>query len=103
VIEAYAKGTPVVASNKGAMAELVRHQETGLLVEAGNADQLTASVEMLLDEPELRQRMRCAARAEFEQGYTADRNHELLMEIYHQAIGYQPEVLCEEEALSLAT
>jgi len=87
VIEAYCKGTPVIASNQGAMAELVEHEHTGFLVEAGNAAQLAAATERLLDETELRHRMRRAARDEFERRYTADQNHELLMEIYQRACG----------------
>ena len=35
-VEAYAFGKPVIASNVGGLPELVRHDETGWLVEAGN-------------------------------------------------------------------
>ena len=37
VIEAYCKGTPVIVSDGGAIAELIRENETGYLFEAGNA------------------------------------------------------------------
>lgn len=85
--EAYAKGTPVIASNLGAMAELVDHNRTGLLFEPGNPQDLAAKVnEFLAFSPERRQAMRYAARAEYEAKYTADRNYEMLMDIYRTAI-----------------
>jgi len=36
VLESFAAGTPVIGSNLGGIAELVRHQGDGLLVEAEN-------------------------------------------------------------------
>jgi len=49
-IEAFAMGKPVIASNVGGIPELVRHGETGWLVEAGNvrmlAEQLMAVTRM---------------------------------------------------------
>ena len=95
VIEAYCKGTPVIASNQGAMAELVQHEQTGFLVEPGSAQQLAAATERLLDESELRQRMRRAARAEYERSYTADQNYEMLMEVYQRACGGVSESVCD--------
>ena len=50
-IEAYAKGTPVVASIFGAMAEIIRPGRTGMLFEPGNAQDLTAKVNDLLSDP----------------------------------------------------
>jgi len=49
-VEAYAFGKPVIASKVGGLPELVRHGETGWLVEAGNVqalvEQLAAVVKM---------------------------------------------------------
>jgi glycosyltransferase involved in cell wall biosynthesis len=44
IIEAFSRGTPVVASQLGAMTELIDHDRTGLLFEAGNAFDLAAMV-----------------------------------------------------------
>jgi glycosyltransferase involved in cell wall biosynthesis len=41
VVEAFAFGKPVIASNKGGLPELVKTGETGWLVEAGNIPALT--------------------------------------------------------------
>lgn len=84
-IEAYAKGTPVIAANIGAIAELVEEGETGLRFEPGLPLDLAAKVETFLkaqDAPHWRTR----ARQEFERKYTSDSNYETLMTIYAGAI-----------------
>lgn len=85
-IEAFAKGTPVIASNIGAIAELVDHGRTGLLFRPGDADDLAQKVQWALDHPQELTAMRREARAEYEAKYTADRNYAMLMDIYRRAI-----------------
>ena len=46
-------GIPVVASNLGGMAGIVRHEENGLLFEPGNPKDLAHQLGRLLDEPDL--------------------------------------------------
>ena len=87
IIEAYVHGVPVIASQRGAMAELVRHGETGLLFAAGDATGLCEAVERICRDPYELQQMRRAARREFELLYTADVNYELLVGAYHDVIG----------------
>jgi glycosyltransferase involved in cell wall biosynthesis len=50
---ALAAGIPVVASNLGGMAGIVRHEENGLLFEPGNPKDLAHQLGRLLDEPDL--------------------------------------------------
>lgn len=57
VIEYMAAGLPVVASRIGQIEELVRHEATGLLVDAGSRDQLTAALSRLADDRRLRRRL----------------------------------------------
>lgn len=51
--EAFLAGVPVVASDIGGIAELVRHGENGLLVPPGDASALRDALSRLLREPEL--------------------------------------------------
>ena len=51
--EAFAAGLPVIASELGGMAEMVRHGENGLLFAAGDAGALAVQIRRLLDEPDL--------------------------------------------------
>jgi glycosyltransferase involved in cell wall biosynthesis len=85
VIEAFAKGTPLLASNLGAMAELVDNGRTGLHFEPGNADDMAAKARRLLAAPNELLEMRQAARQEYEEKYTAESNHQALMAIYERA------------------
>ncbi|MEE8305756.1 MAG: glycosyltransferase family 4 protein, partial [Gammaproteobacteria bacterium] len=89
IIEAYAKGTPVVASRLGAMAELVQDGRTGLLFEPGNPDDLVIKINLLItDKPKLGQ-MRLTARKAYETKFTAETNYRLLMTNYLAAIKTQ--------------
>jgi glycosyltransferase involved in cell wall biosynthesis len=87
IIEAFAKGTPVVASNIGAVGELVAHQKTGLHFAPGDAADLARQVLWLKDHPQEAQTMGDAARAEFEATYTAETNYQSLISIYQRLIG----------------
>jgi glycosyltransferase involved in cell wall biosynthesis len=86
VVEAFANGLPVIASRLGAMAELVRDGATGLLFEAGNADDLAEKMAWADAHPTDLIRMGRAARHEYDMKYTPDRNHAVLMDIYGAAM-----------------
>jgi len=83
-VEAFAKGTPVIAANIGAIAEVVDAGRTGLHYQPGDAADLAAKVEWALANPAELAQMRLAARAEFEAKYTAEKNYNQLIEIYQQ-------------------
>jgi glycosyltransferase involved in cell wall biosynthesis len=85
-VEAFAKGTPVIAANVGAIAELVQDGYTGLLFDPGDAQSLASRVDWLLSHPSKLAQMRLAARSEFEAKFTAKVNYQRLMEIYELAI-----------------
>ena len=86
IIEAFATGLPVVASNLGVMSSLVKHRHTGLHFCAGNADDLVAQIRWAQSHPADMAEMRRAARQEYEVYYTAERNYEMLINIYQTAI-----------------
>jgi glycosyltransferase involved in cell wall biosynthesis len=84
--EAFASGKPVVASRMGAMAEIINDGKTGLLFEPGNPDDLAEKVLWLAEHKEIAVQMGKSARVEFEAKYTAEKNYEILMNIYKIAI-----------------
>jgi glycosyltransferase involved in cell wall biosynthesis len=86
IAEAFAKGTPVVASRLGAMAELVDEGRTGLLFTPGDPQDLARTVRQLLADRSALERMRHSARAEFIRRFTAELNHEFLIAIYARAL-----------------
>ena len=87
VAEAFATGTPVIAANIGAAAELVEHGRTGLRFSPGDPEDLAAQVRWILHHPVERLRMRSRVQAEFEAKYTAERNYRMLIEIYESTLG----------------
>lgn len=86
IIEAYAKGTPVVAARLGAMAELVRPEDTGWLFEPGSVEDLAAKISAAIPRCSTANTLRPAARALFLERYTAQANLPLLREIYDRAL-----------------
>lgn len=83
-VEAFAKGTPVVAAGLGAIAELVERDRTGLHFCPGDPQDLAAKVDWLLERPKELARMRREARLEYETKYTAEKNYQQLIEIYER-------------------
>lgn len=85
VAEAFAKGTPVIASNLGTMRTMIAHRQTGLHFHSGNADALVEEVEWMLAHSGEWREMRAAARQEYEKHYSPERNYEMLLRIYKWA------------------
>lgn len=52
VLEAFAMGTPVVATRVGGLPDLVRDSETGVLTAPGDASEMAAAVIRLLENPD---------------------------------------------------
>ncbi len=86
ILEAFASGLPVIASDLGAMREMVDHGRTGLLFRPGDADDLARTVRWAVDHPAELAAMRIEARREYEAKYTPERNYSMLMEIYRAAM-----------------
>jgi glycosyltransferase involved in cell wall biosynthesis len=85
VLEAYACGTPVLASRIGSLDEIVVEGESGAKFEPGNPDDLVKKLNTLRADRGRLSAMRRGARALFEEKYTADRNYSKLLEIYDRA------------------
>ncbi len=63
LIEAMALGKPVLATTVGSVSDLVKNEETGLLVPVKDADALASQLGRLVRDPELRDRLGKAAKA----------------------------------------
>jgi glycosyltransferase involved in cell wall biosynthesis len=86
IIEAFSVGLPVIASNLGAMSELVTNGRTGKLFPAGSSEALTTAIDWAFANPNALQSMRLQARQEFELKYTAESNYVQLMRIYQEVL-----------------
>jgi glycosyltransferase involved in cell wall biosynthesis len=86
VVEAYSRGTPIVASALGALAELVQPGRTGLHFKPGDVDDLARQMQWALEHPAEMRAFRAHCRQTFDERYTADENLRLLERVYGQAI-----------------
>jgi glycosyltransferase involved in cell wall biosynthesis len=86
IIEAFACGTPVIVSKLGSLQIIVEDGMTGLHFEAGNAKDLAEKAQWLIDNPQRAREMGQNARNEYLAKYTPEKNYEMLMGIYQQAI-----------------
>lgn len=76
----------VVASRAGDIPEVVRHEQTGLLVPPGDADALAATVLRLLDDAALRRRLGEAGREMVASEYSRDAMLSATEELYARAL-----------------
>jgi glycosyltransferase involved in cell wall biosynthesis len=86
VLEAMARGLPVIASRIGGLPEIVEEGITGSLFEPGNPEDLVQQVRRLWEDPELCNRMGRAGRQKVIREYTEDAYYDNLMAVYQTAI-----------------
>ncbi len=84
--EAFGCGLPVIASRIGVLAVLVEDGVTGLLFEPGNAQDLADKMVWAQQHPQQMAQMGRNARVLYEAEFTAERNYQQLIAIYHDAI-----------------
>jgi glycosyltransferase involved in cell wall biosynthesis len=81
-----AYGRPVVAGDVGGLRDLVRHEETGLLVPPGDVGALRAAMQRLLADPDLRRRFGEAGRARIAEHFTWQRFGDETLRAYEDAL-----------------
>jgi glycosyltransferase involved in cell wall biosynthesis len=69
-LEAMAAGCAVVSSDQGGMPELIQDGTNGLLAHSGDAASFIASIERLIEDRALRERLSATARRTIEQSFT---------------------------------
>ena len=84
ILESYAWGRPVIASDPGSRRELVQHGVTGLLYPDGDREQLTHSIGFLFDRPDLIEKMGAAARSRVKANHDPEQHMEKLLELYRR-------------------
>ncbi len=80
IVEAFACGSPLVASNIGASQELIKDKQTGLIFRVGDPVSLADTVSWALNHVEELLRISNVARAEYTEKYTGERNCSILVE-----------------------
>ncbi|HRI88611.1 MAG TPA: glycosyltransferase family 4 protein [Candidatus Hydrogenedentes bacterium] len=86
LIEAYAYGKPVIGAKIGGLGDMVRDGDTGYQFEAGNVAQLTEVMKKAVNDRAKLEEMGRAARATAEREYGAEKQYELIMDIYREVL-----------------
>ncbi len=86
LVEAFVCGRGVIASDLGALGELVNHRRTGLLFRPGDPASLALALRSLLQDDGLAERLGKAALQEYGEKYTPAKNLKSLQKIYRFAI-----------------
>jgi glycosyltransferase involved in cell wall biosynthesis/GT2 family glycosyltransferase len=86
LVEAMALGRPVVASAVNGIPEVVRHEDTGLLVPAGDPSALAKALAGLIEDPARRAELGDAGRRHVEQENSAEAVATVLAQVYRHAL-----------------
>lgn len=84
VIEGFATGLPIVASDLGGLPSIITDR-TGRLFRPGNPEDLAKQVCWMKNHRAELERMRLEARAEYRAKYTSEKNYATLMNVYARA------------------
>jgi len=82
ILQAHAMARPVVGSRMGGIPEVVEHGVTGLLVDAGNAEQLAAAISDVLANPQAAAARAARARERVIAHHSEDAMGNRLLELY---------------------
>ncbi len=85
LMEAMAAGLPVVATAVGGVSELVEHERTGLVVPPGDVEALTAALERLILNADLRNELARAGRAKVEREFDGRAEASKLRDVLSEA------------------
>jgi glycosyltransferase involved in cell wall biosynthesis len=89
-IEAMMRGTAVLASRGGGLAEIVRDGETGRLLPPGDVAAWSSALLALLQSPALAEQYGAAGRERALQEYTLDHQLDWLLALYHTLLAGAP-------------
>jgi glycosyltransferase involved in cell wall biosynthesis len=86
ILESYAVGRAVVASDMGSRSELVRHGVTGILYPPGDVDRLAAAMMQLRSHPELAEKMGRAGWEMAQSLNTPEEHYQKMLSLYRRVI-----------------
>jgi glycosyltransferase involved in cell wall biosynthesis len=84
ILESYAWGRPVIATDQGSRQEFVEHGVTGLLYPDGDREQFARSIEFMFDRPDLVEKMGAAGRRRIKAKHNPEHHLEKLLELYYR-------------------
>jgi glycosyltransferase involved in cell wall biosynthesis len=92
ILEAFGSGLPVITCPVGSIPEVIKNGENGFMVKPGDWRALAEKIELLADEPELRQWMGENNRRALKENYVAERMVEKIDDVYRSILGLEPRI-----------
>ncbi|WP_305986438.1 glycosyltransferase family 4 protein [Roseibium sp. MMSF_3544] len=86
LMEAQSMGLCCLSTRVSAIPELILHEETGILVEPGHADQLAAALEALIKDPQMRHSLGLAAAKRVRTHFSTDPGLDRLAEKFRKVL-----------------
>ena len=86
-LEAMARGVPVVLTRTGGTCEVVKHGWNGLLIEKNSSLALAEAMQLLLENPTLRDQIRRAAYRAVSSRYTLSHMGDALEALFQRMVG----------------
>ena len=85
LLEAWSNGIPNVAYRAGGVAEVIRHQQDGLLVRCGDVGGLATALDQLIDNPDLRQKLGTSGRERIRHEFRWEDKLSRVRQIYQES------------------
>ena len=85
-LEAMAMGKALIASDVGGHKELIRHNKTGLLFQAGNETALANAIKRILEDDSLRKNLESKGPAWVREHHTWEKTTSVYQDIYAKAL-----------------
>lgn len=86
VLEAMSCGKPVIATSVGIVPEVIENMKNGIIVQPNSPNDITKSIDMLLEDEQLKEKIGANARTTVEKRYTWDIVADNVEKCYHTAI-----------------
>jgi glycosyltransferase involved in cell wall biosynthesis len=87
VLDALALGKPVVAAKSGGIPEIIKDEESGLLVAPADPKSLSEGIIRILTDDELARRVAITGKSVVKQKFTIDVMVDRNVDVYHQILG----------------
>jgi glycosyltransferase involved in cell wall biosynthesis len=88
LMSAMAYAVPSIAFNCGGPAEVIEHGKSGLLIEAGNVDALSASIATMLDDSGLRKMLGNQGRERIQENFSVEKMVAGMIRVYVACVAH---------------
>ncbi len=87
VMEAMASGVPVIASDVGALPEIIKNNKNGLLVQDGSAKSYLENIDQLASDPKLYTKIAAGGRRTIQDSFNLERSALLTARLFNSLMG----------------